>query len=204
MNKRMIFYTVGRLLRAEALLLILPMAVSLIYREKCTVAFILTAALAAILGQFLMLASRPKDKTIYAKEGFVIVSFSWLAFSAVGALPFVLSREIPDFVDAFFETVSGFTTTGASILRNVEALSHGILFWRSFTHWVGGMGILVLVVALFSGFSDHPYPARRNARSHHGQIRSETQRHRQDLIPDLSCHDGGAGHTAAVRRDAAV
>lgn len=154
MNKRMIFYTMGRLLRAEAVLLLLPLITALLYREHCAVDFLITAALAAVVGQVLMICARPKNRMIYAKEGFVIVTFSWLIFSVFGAIPFVLSGEIPNFVDALFETVSGFTTTGASIVRNVEQLSHGILFWRSFTHWVGGMGILVLVVALFSGISD--------------------------------------------------
>ncbi|MFR4008396.1 MAG: TrkH family potassium uptake protein [Christensenellales bacterium] len=97
---------------------------------------------------------KPKDRLIYAKEGFVIVALAWMALSAVGALPFVISREIPSFADAFFETVSGFTTTGASILTDVESMSCGLLFWRSFTHWIGGMGVLVFIMAIVPSISD--------------------------------------------------
>ena len=95
-----------------------------------------------------MVLSRPKNRVIYAKEGFIITTLSWLLLSGIGALPFYLSGEIPSYIDAFFETVSGFTTTGASILPNVEVLSRGLLFWRSFTHWIGGMGVLVLMMAI--------------------------------------------------------
>lgn len=154
MNRRMIFFTTGRLLRAEAALLLLPLLTAVIYKEARFVDFLLTMVIAAVAGQAMMLLFRPKNHTIYAREGFVIVAFSWLAMSAVGALPFVFSGEIPNYVDALFETVSGFTTTGASLVPNVEVMSRSILMWRSFTHWVGGMGILVLVVALVGGFSD--------------------------------------------------
>lgn len=154
MNYRMVFSMIGRLLMLEAGLLLLPALCSLGYQEQSLWAFLLTAAIALALGGLLTLVLRPKNKTIYAKEGFIIAALSWLVLSAVGALPFVISGEIPSYVDAFFETVSGFTTTGASILTNLgtrgEALtmSHGVLFWRSFTHWVGGMGVLVLMMAL--------------------------------------------------------
>ncbi len=154
MNYRMVFSMIGRLLMLEAGLLLLPALCSLGYQEQSLWAFLLTAAIALALGGLLTLVLRPKNKTIYAKEGFIIAALSWLVLSAVGALPFVISGEIPNYVDAFFETVSGFTTTGASILTSLgtrsEALtmSHGILFWRSFTHWVGGMGVLVLMMAL--------------------------------------------------------
>ena len=154
MNYRMVFSMIGRLLLLEAALLLLPAACSLIYREESLWALLITAGIALLLGGALWLMCRPKDQTIYAKEGFVIAALSWIFLSAVGALPFVFSGAIPNFVDAFFETVSGFTTTGASILTNLGArgetlaMSHGILFWRSFTHWVGGMGVLVLMMAL--------------------------------------------------------
>jgi trk system potassium uptake protein TrkH len=97
---------------------------------------------------------KPKNRVIYAKEGFVIVAFAWLLLSGIGALPFVISGEIPSYIDAFFETVSGFTTTGASILTNVEKMSHGLLFWRSFTHWIGGMGVLVFIMAVVPSAAD--------------------------------------------------
>ena len=154
MNYRMVFSTIGRLLLLEAALLLLPATCSLIYREASLWALLAAAGVALLLGGALCLLCRPETQSIYAKEGFIIAALSWVLLSAVGALPFVFSGEIPSYIDAFFETVSGFTTTGASILTNLgvrgEALtmSHGILFWRSFTHWVGGMGVLVLMMAL--------------------------------------------------------
>ena len=154
MNRFMVFNTIGRIIRAEAALLLLPAAVSLIYKEDCFWGFLISAALALVIGSVLTLVCRPKNQVIYAKEGFAIVAIVWLGMSAIGALPFVISGEIPHFADAFFETVSGFTTTGASILTDVESMSHGLLFWRSFTHWVGGMGVLVFVMALIPNLSD--------------------------------------------------
>ncbi len=148
MNYSMIFYLVGSLFKVEAGLLVLPVIVALIYQEPATLSpFLITIFLLLFLG--LALTFRPpKDRTMRAREGFFIVGISWILLSVFGALPFVFSGEIPRFVDAFFETVSGFTTTGASILTDVETLSHSILFWRSFTHWVGGMGVLVFVLAI--------------------------------------------------------
>lgn len=155
MNKSMVFKITGIILQIEAFLLLLPAIVSLIYREFGIVwVFLISAALAAITGSLLRLVFRPKNSLIYAREGLVIVALCWVAMSLFGCLPFFISREIPNFVDAFFETVSGFTTTGASILTNVEALSHGIVFWRSFTHWIGGMGVLVFVTAVIPNMSD--------------------------------------------------
>ena len=130
-------------------MLVLPVIVALVYSEHTVaLSFLTTAAISLVLGILIMLFSRPSSKVIYAKESFVIVSVAWVITSAIGALPFVFTGEIPSYVDAFFETVSGFTTTGASILKNVEALSYGSLFWRSFTHWVGGMGVLVFIMAI--------------------------------------------------------
>lgn len=154
MNRRMVLNTVGNILLAEAALMILPAIVSLIYLENCLWAFLITIGIALSLGFLLKLIFRPDNKVIYAKEGFVIVTYAWVLMSAIGALPFVISGEIPHFADAFFETVSGFTTTGASILTDVEAMSHGMLFWRSFTHWIGGMGVIVFVMAIIPNISD--------------------------------------------------
>ncbi len=151
MNSRMVIFTVGQIVKLEAALLLLPALTALLYKEDCLWAILLTAAIAVVLGFAMTGLSRPKKQTLFAKEGFVIVALAWLFLSAIGALPFVLSGEIPSYVDAFFETVSGFTTTGASILRDVESMSHGLLFWRSFTHWIGGMGVLVLMMALLPG-----------------------------------------------------
>ena len=149
MNRRMVLTIIGRICVSEAAMLVLPVIVALIYGEY-TVAynFVLTAAISLVLGFLTILLSRPASKVIYAKESFVIVSVAWVIMSAIGALPFVFTGEISNYIDAFFETVSGFTTTGASVLENVEALSHGSLFWRSFTHWVGGMGVLVFIMAI--------------------------------------------------------
>lgn len=154
MNRRMVLYMVGTVVKIEAALMVLPLIASLIYKEACSTAFLISIAAALAVGFALTLIFKPGSKVIYAKEGFVIVSLAWLALSAVGALPFYISGEIPSYVDAFFETVSGFTTTGASILTDVEAMSKGLLFWRSFTHWVGGMGVLVFVMAVIPGVSD--------------------------------------------------
>lgn len=154
MNRRMILYIVGTVVKIEAALLVLPLIVSLIYNEACSKDFVISIVIALVAGFALTLISRPGNKVIYAKEGFVIVSLAWIVLSAIGALPFYISGEISSYVDAFFETVSGFTTTGASILTDVEAMSKGMLFWRSFTHWVGGMGVLVFVMAIVPKVSD--------------------------------------------------
>lgn len=159
MNRRIVFYQVGRLLQIEAFLLMLPLLVSIIYREKSFYSFIITALITWFIGFLFTKICRKKDSTtLYAREGFAIVALAWVMMSLAGALPFFISGEISSFIDAFFETVSGFTTTGASVLPDVESLSHGMLFWRSFTHWVGGMGVLVFVMAIFpqeSGRSIH-------------------------------------------------
>lgn len=154
MNRRMVFYTIGQILKVGAALMVFPLLVSLIYSEHCVFSFLYAIGISLAAGLVLSLVCKTEDKVIYAKEGFVIVALAWIALSIAGALPFVFSGEIPSFVDAFFETVSGFTTTGASIVPDVESMSHGILFWRSFTHWVGGMGVLVFVMALIPSVSD--------------------------------------------------
>ncbi len=146
MNYGICFYTVGILLKVEAALMALPLITCFVYGES-PAAFLETVALLLIVGQLLSMR-RPKNDAMYAKEGLWIVGASWILLSVFGALPFWISGEIPHYVDAFFETVSGFTTTGASILTNVEKMSQGMLFWRSFTHWVGGMGVLVFVLAV--------------------------------------------------------
>ena len=154
MNRKMVLNILGKILLLEAALLTLPLITSLIYKESVALSFIITIAIALILGLILYFIARNPNKVFFAKEGFLIVALSWVGMSVIGSLPFVISGEIPNFVDAFFETVSGFTTTGASILTNVESLSHGMLFWRSFTHWLGGMGVLVFIMAIIPSFSD--------------------------------------------------
>ena len=148
MNYRMLGYVLGRIFMVEAALLLPPSIVAVIYGEwSCLFAFVVTAVGLAVLGLVLGLRS-PANTAIYAREGLVIVALAWVLMSVFGALPFIISGDIPFFVEAFFETVSGFTTTGSSILRDVEAMSYSMLFWRSFTHWVGGMGVLVLAIAI--------------------------------------------------------
>lgn len=147
MNKRMIAYILGILLLCEAGLMLLPTVVSLIYGEAVVTSFLATIVLLIATGSVLI-AMKPKDKTIYARHGLIIVALGWILMSLFGALPFYFSGEIPSYLDAVFESVSGFTTTGSSILTDVEALSKSMLFWRSFTHWIGGMGVLVFMMAV--------------------------------------------------------
>lgn len=147
MNKKMIANVLGALFLAEAGLLLFPCIVALIHKEKAIYGFLLTIALLICAGLLCRL-KKPSNRTIYAREGFMIVSLGWILLSMFGALPFFLSGEIPNYIDAFFEAVSGFTTTGASILTDVEAMSSSLIFWRSFTHWIGGMGVLVFVMAV--------------------------------------------------------
>ena len=147
MNYKIITYTLGWVLKIEGVCLMLPLICGLLYREKNLTPFIISILLCFIVG-FLLTLKSPKKKTMYAKEGFVIVALSWIIMSLFGALPFYLSGYIKSFIDALFETVSGFTTTGASILTDVEVLPKSLIFWRSFTHWVGGMGVLVFLVAI--------------------------------------------------------
>lgn len=157
MNRRMIISTVGLMLLAEAGLLLLPLAVGLLYGEESVRATLLTIGIAVAAGLLLYLPARTKNRVIYAREGFLTVALCWLTVSAVGALPFFLSGQIPNYIDAFFEAVSGFTTTGASIMdgAQIESMSRGLLFWRSFTHWVGGMGVLVFVMAILPMSDGH-------------------------------------------------
>ncbi|MBD5106214.1 MAG: TrkH family potassium uptake protein [Lachnospiraceae bacterium] len=147
MNRSIIRYILASVLEFEALFLILPCLIAVIYKEESFYSFFEVMLLCFVLGWIGRL-KKPKMDQFYAREGFVTVSLSWIILSIMGALPFYLSGEIPSYVDALFETISGFTTTGSSILSNVEGLSHSALFWRSFTHWIGGMGVLVFILAL--------------------------------------------------------
>ena len=147
MNTSIIRYILGQAIRMEGLLLLLPCIISLIYQEKAGLAYLIVAVICVAIGSALTFV-KPKNKIFYLKEGCVITSLTWISLSIFGCLPFIISGDIPSFTDALFETVSGFTTTGASILSDVEALSYASLFWRSFTHWVGGMGVLVFILAI--------------------------------------------------------
>ena len=147
MNYRIISFTVGRVLLVEAACMLLPLICAVIYREPLVMLFAICAILCMAVGLILSWKA-PISKSMYAKEGYVTVALSWIVISIFGALPFVFSDYIPGFVDALFEVVSGFTTTGASVLSDVESLPKSLLFWRSFTHWIGGMGVLVFLVAI--------------------------------------------------------
>ena len=146
MNYKMIRNILGWLLLFEAGFMLVPLVTGICYGESETVFFVITILLCASIGG-LCVWNKPKDSVLYAREGFVIVSLSWIVLSLLGAIPFFISGVIPSYLDAVFETVSGFTTTGASILTEVESLPKCMLMWRSFTHWVGGMGVLVFIMA---------------------------------------------------------
>lgn len=149
MNRSMIRYLLSKLLLIEAGLLIVPLVVATIYHEPAKVFVSIGATMAILLGLgFLGSFQKPKDFHIYAKEGVLIVALCWILWSFFGALPFVFSGQIPNIIDGFFEVSSGFTTTGATILDDVGVLSHSLLFWRSFTHLIGGMGVLVFALAI--------------------------------------------------------
>ena len=147
MNYSIILYILGHVLKFESAFLLVPVVVGLFYKEKEVFAYLFVSAICYIIGRLLS-HKKPASTTLFVREGFVTVAASWLTLSIFGAIPFVLSGDIPFYVDALFETISGFTTTGSSILNDVEILSRTGLFWRSFTHWVGGMGVLVFIMAI--------------------------------------------------------
>ena len=147
MNKRLMFHLIGNVVRMAGALMVLPLIVSVIYGGSDAIPILSAMIITVAAGTALSLI-RPKRDTLRAREGFAVVAFSWILVSFFGGLPFFISGDVPSLVDCFFETVSGFTTTGATILTDVEALPRGLLFWRSFTHWAGGMGVLVLSLAL--------------------------------------------------------
>ena len=147
MNTSMIRYILGQILRLQSLFLLLPSLTAIIYKENTLVPYITVAFSCFVLGT-VMTWEKPVDHVFYLKEGCVATALSWIVLSISGAFPFVLTGEIPHYIDALFETASGFTTTGSSILTDVEALSHSSLMWRSFSHWVGGMGVLVFLLAV--------------------------------------------------------
>ena len=160
MNKKMIVYILGKMMGVEGLLLLIPALVSLIYHEKSVISFLIVAAILLVI--YMVFGRKlPASKQIYGKEGFVIVGLAWILWSAFGALPFVISGSIPYYIDALFETISGFTTTGSTILADIEALPMGISFWRSFTHWIGGMGVFVFVMMITSLDDENAMPLMR-------------------------------------------
>lgn len=152
MNYKMMGKFISRILLVEAVFMTPALFISIVRDETAAVAgFLLSMMIILLLALVLMLLCSRASKGFYAREGIVCVGASWIVMSLLGCLPFFVSGEIPDFMDALFETVSGFTTTGATVLGDIESMSHGLLYWRSFTHWLGGMGVLVFVLAISSG-----------------------------------------------------
>ncbi|XCP84187.1 TrkH family potassium uptake protein [Roseburia hominis] len=149
MNTKMTVYIISKMLGVEAVLLLIPMAVGMLYGEHSAIYFLAVSGILLVIWA-LWGRKAPENTTIYAKEGLIIVATAWIFWSLFGAIPFFLSGTIPNYIDAFFETVSGFTTTGSTILAEIEGLPKGMLFWRALTHWVGGMGVLVFVMVLTS------------------------------------------------------
>lgn len=148
MNRKLVIHLLGAILLIEALSMLPSLAVAFAYGDGDASAFLYTIGLLCLLGLPAWLWVHPGDGNLRAREGFAVVALAWLLLSAFGGLPFVFSGLIPDYVDAFFESVSGFTTTGSTIMTSFDDLPHGVMFWRSFTHWIGGMGVLVLTLAL--------------------------------------------------------
>lgn len=156
MNYKLVFSTVLKVIKLESALMLLPLITSLIYKENCFYAFLITMVVSFTLAHVIEKFIKPDSKYFYSKDGFITVALTWIIVSLIGAVPFVISGEIPSFIDAFFEMVSGFTTTGASILQDIEAMSKGLLMWRSFSHFIGGMGVLVFIMAITSKTTDRP------------------------------------------------
>lgn len=154
MNRSMIIYMLGWIMNIEALLMLLPVLTAAVYHESIGFTYLAVAAMCGLLG-FACTRRKPKSTMFFAREGFVTVSLGWIILSFFGCMPFVISREIPHIIDAMFEIVSGFTTTGSSIIPYVEDLSKASLMWRSFSHWIGGMGILVFILAVLPMAGDY-------------------------------------------------
>lgn len=155
MNYKLVGRILGKIMILEGILMLVPLAISLIYRESLAhvLAFLIPIVALAALG-FLLQIPRPKRQNLYQKEGFALTALVWIVMTLFGAVPFVINGEIPNYIDAFFEIMSGFTTTGASIVTDITALSHSTLFWRSFSHWIGGMGVLVFVLIFIPESND--------------------------------------------------
>ena len=154
MNRSIIIYMLGWIMNIEALFMLLPVLTAAVYKENIGYIYLGVAVVCGLLG-FAWTRKKPKTKMFFAREGFVTVSLGWIILSFFGCMPFVISGEIPHIIDAMFEIVSGFTTTGSSIIPKVEELSKASLMWRSFSHWIGGMGILVFILAILPMAGDY-------------------------------------------------
>lgn len=203
MNFRLVFKLTGKTLLVEAGALLLPLLVCLFYREN-PLPFLLSIAMTGAVG--LALSLIPSNDHFFPREGFFAVALIWLLMSAFGALPFFFSGFFPSYVDCFFESVSGFTTTGASILTAVEPLPRGILFWRSFMHWMGGMGVLILTIALLPSLGGRTLHVMRaeSPRAHCEQAGTQDQPVLQNPLRHLLRPHSAGGLLPANRRHAVV
>jgi trk system potassium uptake protein TrkH len=148
LNYKIIFHFFGLLLLFNGAFMAIATLISFIYKDGVTLDLLLSALITLLLGAFLMISTRKHRKEMNKREGYIVVAFGWIVMSLTGTLPYLITEAIPVFTDAFFETMSGYTTTGASILNDIESIPKGVLFWRSTTHWIGGMGIIVLAIAI--------------------------------------------------------
>ena len=164
-NLRFITNILGKLLLIESASLALCAGIALLYGEHDFLAFILSAAITLLFGTLMLRAVCVKDRILAKKDGYFIVTATWILFTLFGCLPFLISGTIPSIPDAIFETMSGFTTTGSTILSDVEALPHASLFWRSLTQWLGGLGIIVLLIAILPGLGMLPHSGMNGERS---------------------------------------
>lgn len=203
MNFAILSFIIGFILQFEALFLLLPWIVGMIYGEyHVALIYLATAVVCFILGKLLSFRHTGRFKELYVREGFTAVALGWFVMSVFGAIPFVLTGEIPFYIDALFETISGFTTTGSSILSDVEALSYASLFWRSFTHWIGGMGVFVFIMAILpmmGGFYHEP-DACGEPGAFRQQAGTESPGYREDPLWTLyGDHCSGRDHAMPVR-----
>ena len=186
----MIAYILGWIMKLEGLFMLIPVLVALIYREHNGVWFAIVAVCALVFGA-VVTHKKPESNVFYMREGCIATAMSWFIMSVIGCLPFFLSGEIPSFTDALFETVSGFTTTGSTILSDVESLSYCMLFWRSFTHWIGGMGVLVFLLAVIQmtgGSNNEPAACRKSGTSGR-KTGAKNDAYSKNFICDLPWND---------------
>ena len=203
MNYRMIFGNLGTVLCIEAALMTLASIVSAIYGQDDVYAFLISIAILIVVG-FLLHLLKPKDGQMYARDGFATVALSWLFISLFGALPYFISGAIPTPIDAFFESVSGFSTTGATVLTDIESLPRGILFWRSFTHWVGGMGVLALMLAILPSVKANTVHMLVAEPADTRETCPEVGADCKDTVCDIFRHDSAPDHFADHFGDAGV
>ena len=198
MNYSIIIYILGWIMNVEAVCMLVPGITALIYREKSGIAFLITILACLAIGVPLV-SRKPSKKAFYAREGLVTTALSWIVLSIVGAVPFVLSGAIPNPIDAFFEIVSGFTTTGSSILSDPSQMPYSINIWRCFSHWIGGMGVLVFILTLLplaGGYHMNLMKAESPGPSV-GKLLPKVQSTAKDPVQNLHCSHNCTDHLSA-------